>query len=1252
MSKRIHIFLRALTAATLACLTMAPAGAAETPVSFGAPATVDIPVLRIPLIKKPPTIDGVMREGEWEDASALSGFWYDWGHGGGFRFLAPMQTQLQLYAAYDKEHLYFAYRTPVYPENSWLKARGRFPDVINHPLYGVQWDDHLELELRPYHDHVRGFNMGLFKLYSNPIGVLTDFFWTAEGGWGRKWQSQSKVRTTVTGTHWITEWAVPLKEMVHGKYRGNGDDAKPLVKLPPPDGTTYRAWFTRAIGGNGPFFNAFDSHIWNTTKTKLIFDPAAPSFQINELGPIMEDMIDVTLSVKNHNTRSATVRIGFFVESAEGAIYSSYEAPEMKDGMLELVPGENRKLRLRQPFPGISQDGNVLWFDVRSAGRPAKVLFRTRLMRFHSMEGGNLRNVMTGEIESFRKRRLDIIAELRPPRMDFEFITHFSSYTKRIDGVVDIGIHGASAEAKTAVEAKLIVMRADEDEQVVAEEVAPVNGNFAPFLLDLPKLIEGESYRASLLLFDANKRIVGERNPEPFTYQVPVWQGNKIGMDDVVWEPFTPIKPTADGFETLKHKFAIAPSGLPASIYVKPDPRELPLERRGAKAEITDEELQAFGRGPQLRAPMRLEAVVDGARVSAEVVQPAKLVRQWKSEFEYASKLKVGPLEVDLRVRYDCDGSIHVGLDYAAAKPARLERFELVTDAAGIVNMALSAIHGGGMQGGDKYQLNLPQREGVVWDGTDIDMAELYYSRFVPWFWFGSGDHGFSWYCDSDRGWVLDREGATMTLEQNKTGEITWRVMFVNHAAMVEGKRSTAFAILTHPAKPKPKDFRKLAWHYQGTVGLGYMVEPIILSEEYLKKRWHYASGAPKDLPWEQAATWRKEEPPWVRYGQWRNIGVTPELDQMWEDKATYYFEQHIRIGRRTGWWMDEYWPVGFGRSNNLAMGNAYLRDPKTVGKDELPWQSGFLTTYMRNHYKRLARVSAKNNVPQRHCVWSNNEASMLESFVWDTHLVEECGATHRSFQIDVLTQFPMSLYLYWAHQFTGLVTRFQTDAVASWAGDDKRLDRQYLGLALLNDIGHQPNGPHGSVQHPEQGIRLLRKLQEFGFFDDQQIEIVPYWRNSEIIQYGQAAGPDDAFSLTRDDPLSHVYVTAFRRAVGGGRYDVLIVILNASEEPVRSQLYIHQPECLFGSRNQLQVATIVRDYDLSFLPPESDWGAKGLKSATRRIPKDRKVSSYALKDLEDDGFIREVQGRGKGLVYDRIFIPRHDFRVLYGISR
>lgn len=1198
------------------------AGAIESPTSYGEAARVDTPVLRIPLMKTAPTIDGVMAPGEWEDSSALSGFWYDFGSAD-FRFMAPPQTQLQLYAGYDKEHLYFCFNSPVYPENSWLKARGRFPDVLSHPLYGMLWDDHHELEIRPFGEITKGFQLGLLRWDVNPIGSVTDWYWSQQTGHDWKWTSKAVIRSQADGKRWIVEYAIPLASLVYGNYTGKDAKGQPLVQLPPADGTIYRAWFTRAIGGNGAFFNAFDNHIWNTCKTELIFDSQAPSFQVNEMGPVMEDTIDVRLTVKNHNTRSETVRLGFFVESAEGMIYSSYNSPELKDGLLELRPGEVRQVRLQQPFPGISRDGNVLWFDVRSAGKPAKSLFLTRLIRFHSLEGGTVKG------ESFMDRRVNVIKTLRPPRKPFDLRVQFSPYTKKLAAFVDKGIDGASEEAKRAVEAKLTVMKDNPAADEVKQLKVPFKGNFACFLLDLPQLVEGESYKVSVLLFDENQRIAGEETGEPFRYRIEPWQGNKLGLDDVVWEPFTAIQPGAAGFETLKHRFTLAPSGLPAQLDIKPDPRDLPLEKRQPGAALSAAELRDLGRGPQFRAPMRLEAVINGQRVSAEVTTPAKAARTWKSEVEYSSALKLGPLPAQLLTRYDCDGSLHCTLTYGGDQPVKIDSLELVTDIAGQVDLALSETGQGAMTGADRWECALPAKPGIAWDSiiTNRDMA---YTKFVPWFWFGSADRAWSWYCDSDEGWKLDREGSSMRLERNNQGEITWRVLFVNHPAELRGRRTIAFSVLTHPAKPKPADFRQAAWHYlAGTSWAeGYMVEAYDLPEENLLKRWRTAASAPAKTPDDQRTTFRKDKPPFHRYGWWRNVQMkTPELDQLWEDKATFYFERFIRIGRRVGWWMDEYFPVAFGHSDNLAMGNAHFRDPAEIKGDELPWASQYLTTYMRNHYKRLARLFAANNVPQRQHTWSGNGSNMLEPFLWNSLLVEECGAGCRAFEIDLITQFPNSLYRAMAKNYTGLVTTLCADVSDATAGDDKRIDRQRTGLALLHDFGVTPNGPHGTHYHKEQGIRLLTALTEFGFFKDDGIEKLPFWRNASQVQLGAAGQPAP----------EKVYVTVYRRPLAGGKgFKAMFVILNESDKDVELPLRLVDSQRLLGGANNQKTGAILAQTAVpEFL--KAEWAALVQKDGDRP----------ALMDLETRDVVVRLAGEAEA--YGPVHIPVHDYRILYG---
>jgi hypothetical protein len=1200
------------------------AAAAESPTSWGAAARVDTPILRVPMMATPPTIDGVKSAGEWDDASALSGFWYDFASAK-FLFMAPPETQLQVYAAFDKEHLYIAYDSPVYPENAWLKARGRFPDVTHHPLYGIIWDDHIEFELRPHDNLAKGFQLGLYKWFINPIGSTADQYWSLNHGEGKSWTGKAIIRSGIAENRWFLEMKIPLSRLVQKNYAATDDDGRLLVNLPPADGTAYRAWFTRGIGGNSTFFNAFDAHVWNTTKTKLILDSKAVGFQINEL---------------DHDKRSQSVRIGFFVESDEGPIYSSYDASELNDGLLELRPGEQKKLRLRKPFPGISSDGNVLWFDVRSGGRPSKVLFRTRLIRFHSMDGGE---VPRGEgTWAFRDRRVNVIATMRPPRRDFDFHYSVSSYQQRVSGVVDIGIYGGSDEAKAATEASITIRTNDDEERVVVQERATFAGNFATFLFDAPGLTNGESYQLSLLLFDANKRIVGERNPEPFTYTQYEWQNNKIGLDDVVWEPFVAIKKRANGFETLNHVFEIAATGLPAQISIKANRRELPLEKRDGGT-MSPADLLAIGRGPQLRAPLRWEAIVDGTRLPATVVKPAALVRQWRSEFEYQAVLKAGPVAIRTTIQYDCDGAMLCKAVYGGPEGTTIDGLELVMDVAGMVDLKLSAAHGGGMAGSDVWELTLPDGEGVVWDSAvHVEPPDLFYSRFIPYFWFGSADRAFTFFCDSDEHWGIDRDGSTMTLERDGAGAVTWRVKVVNHTTSVAGEHPIQFTLLTHPSKPKPEAWRRKAWFWRGGVWADeYIGGDFTKSDEELqaKAQWMVRIlERVKEPTAEQVATWTRGHGPYWRFYQLRAMGNAPpprfpweerqekkwdelkqgyELDQAFEDKVAYYFQGHIRTGRRHGWWWDETWPTY--RSTNLAEGNAYLRPAAEVGKNELPWQDQFLTHHMRNSFKRLARVFKSEGVPQRNYLWANTSATCFESFAWDTQLVEECGSGHRSYEIQNMIAYPNSLYRHMAHHFTGLITRYAPEPKLG-QGDDPTLDRQVLGRALANDVGVFFDGPHGDFCNREIAIGLINILEEFGFFEDQGTEYIPYWRSEDVFSYGDA--PEG------------VQVTAFRRPRDGGGYKALILILNEGDADVEQSLTLRAPERLLGGNASLQSADVLARDGLE--PALAAWW--------QRVAANAAVEGPVMKDAERGDLIAGTSA----IEYGPIHVRRHDYRLLY----
>ncbi|MEI8354317.1 MAG: glycoside hydrolase domain-containing protein, partial [Lentisphaerota bacterium] len=691
-----------------------------------------------------------------------------------------------------------------------------------------------------------------------------------------------------------------------------------------------------------------------------------------EIGPLMDSVLNMQMTVKNHNTRSETVRLGFHIEAGGELMYSTYQSKEIPNGLVELRPGETKVLKLRQQMPGLTA-GNVLWFDVRSAGQPAKTLFLTRLINFHLMDS---QVILAGSISgkkfsTFREARIDSIAGLRPPRNpDFDLRVDVDPYTKRLSAVVDRGIAGVKDEVKTAVEAQLIVKKVFGGEQTEIHDFKTnMVGDFATFLCYAPNIEPGETCEVTVQLFDENMKIVAEQTEaKPFvnltaaktegkgikgeqiewhpwekeksggdrpslsmasseddrkdrreSFQKAPWMENTLGQDDRVWEPFTPIQPKDKGFDTLKHRFTLDASGLPAQIDIRPDPRELPLEQRGANANVSPQTLLAIGRGPQLRAPMRLEAVIGGTRVPAQVVTPAKAVRTWKSEIEYASKLRIGPVEADLQTRYDCDGSLHATLIYGSGTPVKIDRLELVADIAGAVDLAVFD---------DRREYSLPKKTGVVWDSTAMHL-ELFYTKFVPWFWFGSDDRGWSYFAHNDKGWILDRDGSAMQLERDRAGDVTWRVAFVNHPAEVKGRHTIEFSLLTHPAKPKPENARLYAWQYNAgeeyqqsvvkffrgydphTAGNYVGIDaPYAPSEKELEEAWYTSASVPTtNIPYAKAAEWRKDKPPYFRYMFKGDLDL-PDQNRLLEDKAIFYFERLVRIGRIVGWYTHPFTPA------------------------------------------------------------------------------------------------------------------------------------------------------------------------------------------------------------------------------------------------------------------------------------------------------------------------------------------------------
>jgi len=258
---------------------------------------------------------------------------------------------------------------------------------------------------------------------------------------------------------------------------------------------------------------------------------------------------------------------------------------------------------------------------------------------------------------------------------------------------------------------------------------------------------------------------------------------------------------------TPRRRIEVGPSGLPQQIVVQPQEHELPLELRGGAGEVPANMLSAIGRGPQLRGPVRLEGTIDGKEVVAEFAKTAapKLV---EGRVTAMAEGRLGPLTVNVESVYGEGGALQATLTYAGN--GKIDELALVMEIAGPVDVVVPRAGAlTRLEGLAEETFALGADEGVVWaNGTAPGSAP----GVVRHLYVGSGDRGWTWLCDDESGWLIDPKQPTMTLSRDAAGTLTWRVLLVNRPGAVKGKHTLSFALVTHPARPKPSSHRSEAW--------------------------------------------------------------------------------------------------------------------------------------------------------------------------------------------------------------------------------------------------------------------------------------------------------------------------------------------------------------------------------------------------------------------------------------------------------
>jgi hypothetical protein len=253
---------------------------------------------------------------------------------------------------------------------------------------------------------------------------------------------------------------------------------------------------------------------------------------------------------------------------------------------------------------------------------------------------------------------------------------------------------------------------------------------------------------------------------QPFIVPDLSWQGNKLGLEDKVLSPWTPLKVSGATVSCWGRKYAFGRSALPEQITT-------------ASSEV-------------LARPIALKATRDGKPVSLGG-QSVAVGQRSDTRAEVTGKVSVGDLQFRTRTVAEYDGVLVTEITCDAPKRATLDSLclEIPVKTANAMYRHRWARSWAGETG------NLPAGEGVV----DKD-------AFIPYYWLGDNDRGLFWFCESDEMWPNGESSSAVEVVRSE-GEVVLRLNLLAKGQKLPAGWKYTFGLQATPVKPIPKDWRK-----------------------------------------------------------------------------------------------------------------------------------------------------------------------------------------------------------------------------------------------------------------------------------------------------------------------------------------------------------------------------------------------------------------------------------------------------------
>ncbi len=737
-------------------LAMATAALLGLNVPVSAAPPQEVPVLRIPKMVHPPTIDGRIEPGEWQSAAAITGF-----PNLNESMSLPQFLQPVWYVGYDDQNLYLAFRYPVYPKGS---LRAAVKNKLDKEAAGgaILWDDHTEIEICNI-GRAKAVSGYFYKFMTNPWDVVIDqkVRWSI-GQMGFDYDTGAIAKSHFTASYWEQEIAIPLKSLGTSHIQDGTHWVMQLVSAQ-DSGGSYWTW-APATWLDFPSF------------PEVIFDSKAAAVQFTGVGDWMDGNPDLAFHVFNPQAKDIRLKVAAKIVAADGKVLLDRTDP------VTVAPGASRQIQIKATGLALEDPrngrNNRVYLQVTDADTGA-LYYRNDLTLWRSQNP---------DVQGYIKN-LSVTRKPAHPKLQFAYLPSFH----KLIVSADVGILGL--DPKLAHEAKyLSAWFGPPGAGLIGRNTVPFDPDGAAKLkFDFPPLAEGH-YDITMEIQDgAGKPLVTRK--DTFEQKTFPFQSFKGGLEHEVVRPYTPIKAAPDTFETVGDRVKLTDTGLVAGIQSKLVP-------------------PAAGQNI-LAGPMTLVATQNGRTVTLGAADKpfAWTPSDLPTKISGSAQSHLAGLTFKLHGQADYTGQYLVNMDIVPNGTVSLDRLELripITDPADTC-FAYTPRDSVVLYQKDHPWTGNP-KPGELWNNLSQRSLRPYI-MYV-----GDGERGLYWYTDSYEGYWIDPHKPHIFLVKTKDAT-ELRIDIFNQPVVIDHPRHIRFAVMAVPTKPLPADAREMQWSNRMHIG-------------------------------------------------------------------------------------------------------------------------------------------------------------------------------------------------------------------------------------------------------------------------------------------------------------------------------------------------------------------------------------------------------------------------------------------------